>query len=244
MPLIDHITTVQTLNLPEGSKAAEACERMLLALLDAEGPPPDPLEGFSSPLREAIARSPKGRALYLCHTWETGNWTCLRLDLPPITLGRPVFIPNPAGKGPPRTVLDYQSAKFQNRIIAGCHALNLPTPPAPCRLCLKLDKGRVFIAWAAMATELTCDLQGDLDNYAKNVLDGLQRHGQIANDKQIADLHVTREPMPAVTRTLNDALRDHLLSVRAEFPDLAQRALAKAAGISQRLTRQLLQDEP
>lgn len=241
MPLNDLIRSVQELNLPEGSKVADLCERMLLAVLDAEGPPAYPVIGFSSEEREAIARSPKGRALYLCHTWQTGDWTCLLLDLPPIAMGRPLFLPNPAGKGPPRTVLDYKSAKFQNRVVAACKALRLPTPPAPCRVCLKLDAGRIFVAWAPIPPELTRELPGDLDNYAKNLLDGLQRHGQIANDKQVADLHTTREPLPAITRTLHDALRDHVLSVRSANPELTtQRALAKAAGISQRLTRELL----
>lgn len=37
-------------------------------------------------------------------------------------------------------------------------------------------------------------LQGDPDNYAKAVLDGLQIGGMIGNDKQVRELHVTFGP--------------------------------------------------
>lgn len=240
MPLLDHISAVQSLNLPDAEPASEVCERLLLALLDAEGPPAEPVAGFSSEAQEGIARSPKGRPLFLFQSWTTGPWTCLRLDLPPISMGRPITIKNPLGKGLPRTVLDYQSAKFQNRIFAACAAARLPRPPPVCRVCIRIDYHRTFVAWCLHAPPAP-NLRGDLDNYSKNILDGLQRSGLLVNDRGVADLHVSRELLPAAVRTLADAQRDHLLAIRKASPELTQRQLAKAAGLSQRMTRSLLQ---
>jgi Holliday junction resolvase RusA-like endonuclease len=239
MPLLDHITAVQSLDLPDAAPAAEICERLLLALLDAEGPPAEPVAGFSSEAIEGIARSPKGRPLFLFQSWTTGPWTCLRLDLPPISMGRPITIKNPTGKGPSRTVLDYQSAKFQNRVVAACQAGGLPRPPSTCRVCIRLDYHCTFVAWAPHASPAP-NLRGDLDNYSKNILDGLQRSGLLVNDRGVADLHVSRDLLPPAARTLSDAQRDHLLAIRKASPELTQRQLAKAAGLSQRMTRHLL----
>jgi Holliday junction resolvase RusA-like endonuclease len=239
MDLLGHIAEVQALGLPDESPTAAACERLLLALLDADGPPPAPVPGFSSEANKGIARSPKGRPLFLCESWQTGEWTCLLLDLPPVTMGRPIFLPNPAGKGPGRTVTDYQSQKFQRRIGAACAAFDLPKPANPCKVVVQCNATRTFVAWRQLPDPAP-DLRGDLDNYAKNILDGLQRCSLLANDRIIADLKVARVFMPESQCSLESRLIEHLATTRAAFPEMNQRELARAARLSQRDTRRLL----
>lgn len=237
--LVEFIRDFQQLGLPAGGAAAELFERTMQALLDAEGPPAEPIAGISTPSSSAIARSPKGRPLFLCHTWETGPWTCLLLDLAPVVMGRPVFLPNPAGRGLPRVVTDYQSQKFQRRIASACIALNLPRPPEPSRLCSLLDLNRLFLAWSPFTGSAPA-LKGDLDNYAKNVMDALQRARIVTNDRTIASVSFTRAILPPATQSLDARLLADLLAVQAEHPKLNQRSLAKKAGLSQRHTQRLL----
>jgi Holliday junction resolvase RusA-like endonuclease len=244
MPLSDHIASVQALGFADDSPAAEVCEKLLLALLDAEGPPPVPVAGFSSEVRKGIARSPKGRPLFACETWATVGWTCLLLDLPPVPMGRPIFLPNPEGKGPARTITDYQSQKFQKRIGAACTTFDLAKPPNPCRVVVKCNAVRLFMAWRPLAPNTAPELRGDLDNYAKNVLDGLQRCAVLANDRIIADLHIAREHLPEASTTLEDRVLEHLAATREANPSLNQRSLARAAGLSQREARRLLRMLP
>lgn len=237
--LVGFIREFKRLGLPDNSALADLFERIMQSLLDAEGPPADPIEGISTMVRTAIARTPKGRPMFLCHTWETGSWTCLLLDLQPVVMGRPVFLPNPAGRGLPRVVTDYRSQKFQRRIGAACHALGLPPPPEPCRVCSRLSPTRVFLAWSAIESAPPV-LVGDLDNYAKNVLDALQRARIVVNDRTIAAIAFSRAELPAPAQTLDQRLLADLLTVRSEHPKLNRRALAKKAGLSQRTVKRLL----
>ncbi|WP_415907034.1 hypothetical protein [Oleiharenicola sp. Vm1] len=237
--LVGFIREFKRLGLPEDSALADLFERIMQSLLDAEGPPAEPIAGISTAVQTAIARTPKGRPMFLCHTWETGSWTCLLLDLPPVVMGRPVFLPNPAGRGLPRVVTDYRSQKFQRRIGAACHALGLPPPPEPCRVCSRLSPTRVFLAWAPIEVAPPA-LVGDLDNYAKNVLDALQRARIVVNDRTIAAIAFSRADLPAPAQTLDQHLLADLLKVRAEHPKLNRRALAKKAGLSQRTVKRLL----
>lgn len=238
--LTEHIKAVQALGFAEGSRESETCERLLIALLDAEGPPAEPIPGFSTNLVQGLARSPKGRPLYPCASWMTGGWTCLLLDLTPVSMGRPIFLPNPSGKGPPRAVTDYQSQKFQKRVGAACESLNLPALTNPSRLTIRLSGYRTFLAWAPMPAEDAPALRGDLDNFTKNTLDGLQRSGRLKNDRDIARLHVTREHLAPPTHSIDDLLLERLAVARAENPQLGQRALAKIVGMSQLNIRRLL----
>lgn len=242
MPNLERlIAEVQALNMRGSTPAAKVCEKLLEALLDAEGPPPAPLEGFSTAPIPAIARSPKGRPLFPCHTWRTGRWTCLMLDLAPVVMGRPVFLPNPSGKGPPRAVTDYRSQKFQKRIGAACQALTLTPPSSHCRLHTRLSPDRVFICWAP-SDQAAPELRGDLDNYAKNILDGMQRCGLLVNDRYIADLHISRDYLPPAQITLETMTLNHLLEIKAANPAIKnQRVIAKLAGLAQREARRLLQ---
>jgi Holliday junction resolvase RusA-like endonuclease len=236
--LLDLIRRVQSLGLPDGSPAAELFEDAAQSLLAAEGPPPQPITGISSEVRTAIARTPKGKPLFLCHTWQTGMWTCLMMDLAPVVMGRPVFVRSPNG-GYGRVVTDYQSQKFQRRLAAACIALHVPPPPGPSALCCRLDTGRIFLAWAPLSDDRPA-LSGDLDNYAKNIMDGLQRAGVVPNDRTIAQLECSRELLPAPSESLDSHLTDLLLRVQADNPDVTQRELARLAGVSQRTTKRLL----
>jgi hypothetical protein len=236
--IVTLIREFQGLKLPEGP-AADLFERALQALLEAEGPPAIPIPGISGKVRTAIARSPRGRALYLCHCWETLGWTCLLLDLAPVVMGRPVFLKNATGAGPGRVVTDYQSQKFQKRIVAACSALDLRAPAEPSRLCSILDFARVFLAWTPMAGSPPA-LKGDLDNYLKNVFDGLQRARIVPNDRTIAALGCVRAQLPPASETLEDRLLANLLKVRAKHPKMNRRTLAKTAGVSQRQCKYLL----
>ena len=240
MPNLEQlISEVQALNMRASTPAAKLCDKLLDALLEAEGPPPTPIEGYSTNLRPAIARAPKGKPLFTCQAWQTGQWVCLMLDIPPVVMGRPIFLPHPSGKGPPRTVTDYQSQKFQKRIGAACQAHALPPPVPPCRLHIKVG-ARVFVAWAPLKTPVP-ELRGDLDNYAKNILDGLQRCSLLVNDRFIADLHISRDYLPPPPCSLEDATLKHLLEIKSKNPTLKnQRQLAKLAGLAQREARRLL----
>lgn len=236
--LVGFIREFQQLALPASAPAAELFERMLQALLDAEGPPADPIAGVSTEVRTEIARSRTGRPLFLCHTWDTGPWTCILIDIPPVVMGRPVFLPNPAGRGLPRVVTDYRSQKFQRRVGLACQALKVH-PPQLCRIVAHLHLSRLFLAWAPVVTPPPA-LSGDLDNYAKNVMDALQRSRLIANDSTIASIGFARVFLPLPTETLDDRLLAQLLEVQSANPKLNRRALAKKAGISQRTVKRLL----
>lgn len=249
--VVGYIRELQTLRLPESSAAAALFERILQSLLEAEGPPPSPIEGISSPVKTAIARTPTGRPLYLCHAWTTADWTCVLLDLAPVVMGRPFFLKNPNG-GPGRVVTDYRSQKFQRRLGAACTALGLPPMPEPSRVCSLLASTRLFVAWAPIIhytpPAFTVEQRranrdakrADLDNYAKNVLDALQRVRIASNDRTIASLSFSRVNLPEPTETLDQHLLAHLIQVRTEHPKLNRRILAKRAGISQRECKRLL----
>ena len=230
MDLQDFIAQVQALRLPPSSPVSRVLDEMLEAILVAGGPPSQPIDNFSEGLRTAIARSPKGRPLFLAHTWSTAPWTCLLIDLPPTPMGRPIFIRNP-NTGLGRVSIDYRSQKFQKRIVAACQALDVPPPPAPSRLAIQVDSHRVFLAWTAYTLDYPA-IPGDLDNYAKNVMDALQRGRIVQNDRTIASFTAIKANIPAAVRSLDDVLSDKIREILKDHPRTSVKTLAKKGGMS------------
>jgi Holliday junction resolvase RusA-like endonuclease len=227
----------------ETGKAARAAvmDEMLVALIDASGPPPEPIPEFSTDMREVVVRAPKGRPLFLARAWTTGRWQCLIFDESPVPMGRPLFLRNKS-TGKAHIALDYHSRKFQGRVQAALHAVGLQLPKG-CSInqVVRLDRERVFVAYAVvLPTERTEALPGDLDNYAKNIADAAQRAGVIANDRQFARVVVTREPLPRPAKTLHAFLADAVRSLREAEPQLPQRELSKRLGLSQPQVNSLL----
>ncbi len=239
--LLDLIARAQTLRLHPDSQAAKVIEDALHALLLAEGPAPQPIDGFSEDLQTGIARSTFGRIRFLAHTWTTGPWRCLLLDLNPVPMGRPQLLMDKDTKKS-RVTVDYPSRKMQQQIKFACTSLNLPPPPEPSRFVTAFDKHRTFIAWTGYSEDVSV-LKGDLDNYAKNVLDGLQRSGLVRNDKTVASLLAVNCPMSAPVRTLDDYLCGQITDHLQEHPGATPKRIAKALNIpvqrSERLYRAL-----
>ncbi|AHF94981.1 hypothetical protein OPIT5_00185 (plasmid) [Opitutaceae bacterium TAV5] len=237
--LIEYIREFRKLGISPSSTTSELFDRLLASLLDAEGPPNQPLPDISSGLQTVVVRSATGRPLFLAHSWFTLHWTCLLLDIPPVVMGRPTALPSPTGKGPPRLVTDYQSQKFQNRIGLACKALDLPPPQPPSRVCSHIDPQRTFLAWAPH-NGIPPWVRGDIDNFAKNVMDGLQKARVVQNDRTIAAINFQREDIPPPVLSLDQFLLEKILEAKTQFPKLNQRKLAKIAGVSVRTTSRLL----
>jgi Holliday junction resolvase RusA-like endonuclease len=75
----------------------------------------------------------------------------------------------------PRRTRNYEEA-----VAWTCRAQNADMGGAPCIIAIEFRAKR--------------KLTGDIDNYAKAVLDGLQIGGMIQNDKQVCELHLSFGP--------------------------------------------------
>jgi Holliday junction resolvase RusA-like endonuclease len=227
MSLLENlILKTQALKLKPESPAAKVLDDALEAVLLLEGPPTQPIDNFSEDVTTTIARSNAGRIRFLAHTWQTGPWRCLLLDLAPVPMGRPQLLSDPK-TNTHRVTVDYHSRKMQEQIKFACHSLSLPPPPEPSRVFTAFDRHRTFLAWTAYSLPVST-LKGDLDNYAKNALDGLQRARMLRNDKTVASLTAVNCPMPEARRTLQDYLHDQILDHLKANPAHSPKTVAKA----------------
>lgn len=206
----------------EASPEVEALVADLLGqLLLVEGPPVDPVSGISEDFREVIARSPKGRPMCLCRTWTTGPWRCLLLDTKSVPMGRPIFLSNKAGGGPPRAITDSPSQAFQRRIVAACRDLGIAMPVGEGAVHTVLGIHRTFLAWRSRELDepMNRELRGDADNFAKNILDGLQQAGVLPNDRGVFRLTAAKDlpaSWEALPFSLEEAIRKEALTRRAK----------------------------
>lgn len=201
----------------------EVLELCLERLLLSEGPPTTPIPGFSEGDRTGLVRSPKGRPLCLARTWTSGPWRCLVLETPSVPMGRPIFLANKTGQpGPPRTITDSRSLTFQRRIVAACHTLEIDQPLGQGAIHAVVGAQRTFLAWRPLAQdEHLAQLRGDVDNYAKNLLDGLQQAGPLPNDRGVGRLSITKllahdEAWNTPTQSVEDHLRTEAAARRAQ----------------------------
>jgi Holliday junction resolvase RusA-like endonuclease len=154
-------------------------------------------------------------------------------------LGRPIFIRNPqTGYG--RIATDYQSQKLQKRIVSACQALRIPAPPEPSRLALNFSGEAILIAWTADESSAPA-LRGDLDNYTKNIMDGLQRAKMFRNDRHVASFVAARVQLPGPKLTLEEFLSEQLRAAVKESPKASAKSLAPKLGLSVRAVKRLFQ---
>lgn len=239
--ILDRIAALKTTDDPDTREVLELClERLLLS----EGPPTTPLPGFSEGDRTDLVRSPKGRPLCLARTWTSGPWRCLVLETPSVPMGRPIFLANKTGQpGPPRTITDSRSQTFQRRIVAACHALQIDQPLGQGAVHAVVGAQRTFLAWRPLAQgEDLAQLRGDVDNYAKNLLDGLQQAGPLPNDRGVGRLSVTKLLAQDPDWTAPSAsLEDHIRALaqdrrnKGEHPEAIRVELRLSRASAQRL---------
>ena len=161
----------------------------IVAALALGGPPLQPVTDYSENYQQVLVRSTTGRAMFSAESWITHPWTCVRIDVPSVPMGRPRAVTR-EGK-PPAMRLDTPSATFQRRLGSALRALNLPKPPGRCVVHTAASGSATLVAWRELVTDYDGDppsLPGDIDNYAKNVLDGLQRGALLSNDRAVIRL--------------------------------------------------------
>jgi hypothetical protein len=186
----------------------------VLAVLAYAGPPCVPISDYSEDHRGDFARGKSGRARFWCETWVTSPWRCLRIDVPSVPMGRP-FALRPTDAGAlPVLHLDRASTRFQEQIRMAIAALGLRSPIGRCVVHVTSSTSSTFIAWREFDSEFdgqaVVDLPGDVDNYAKNALDGLQKAGVLINDKDVETLRSSKA-LPAEFGDL-PTLEDRLLA--------------------------------
>ncbi len=170
----------------------------VIAALSYAGPPVTPVEGYSEGVTEVIVKAATGRAQFSAASWVTYPWTCVRVDVPSVPMGRPILLPSSEEGSPPTFRLDHQSATFQRRIGAAMRALQVTSPIGRCVVHSASSPLASFIAWRDLDPDLDGDpaaLPGDVDNYAKNTLDGLQRARVLRNDRAVMRLSSIKTPV-------------------------------------------------
>lgn len=184
--------------------AQELVAELLDRLLRVEGPPVEPIEGFSEGYRRELVRNLKGRIVGVAAAWSTGPWRCLLLEAPSVAMGRPVFLPRRELGGKSRLTLadvrvvtDSRSRGAMQRIVAACRALDVALPIGEGVVAAAFGTNRTFIAWRPREAyeSFNADLRGDVDNLAKIVLDGLQSANVLLNDRGVCRL-IASKPRP------------------------------------------------
>jgi|GEM_PF-3852947 len=178
---------------------ADTLGMLLDSVLALEGPAPYPIPEFSSEIRSALVKSPKaGRALCTAHTWTTGPWTCLLLDIPMPSLTRPRFVPG-TDQTKARMVTDSKTNWGIQRIVAAIHALGLAENSMDQAVGFsRFGTHQSFVAWREPLPEeiLNVSVKSDGDNLFKLAGDALQRAGIVRNDKGILRGIVSKEMDP------------------------------------------------
>jgi transposase-like protein len=192
----------------------------VIAALSYAGPPVTPVEGYSEDVTEVIVKAATGRAQFSAASWVTYPWTCVRIDVPSVPMGRPILLPSSEEGSPPTFRLDHQSATFQRRIGAAMRALQITSPTGRCVVHSASSPLSSFIAWRDLDPDLDGDptaLPGDVDNYAKNTLDGMQRARVLRNDRVVMRLSSIKTPVSefGVLPTLDERL---LAAAHAALP--------------------------
>lgn len=182
-------------------------DELLQRNLDLEGPPSEPIPGISTDYRSAFIRTqptntrPYGTPNGFARTWLTDTWRCLLLDIPSCAMARPRQICHNRIKqqdgttfNPAIIILDAKSKRFQTQLIAACRCLNLTQTYNEAAISCIIGNNYTFIAWRERQKGETFNaiLRGDIDNYTKNCLDGLQKARVINNDRGVFRLIATK----------------------------------------------------
>lgn len=114
--------------------------------------------------------------------------TEVRLEIP----GRPVpwerVRTNQGRFFKPQRTRDYEDA-----IAWICRSKREKFGDSPVNVAIELSEAMTVVV--ITPAERRRKLQGDIDNYAKSVLDGLQQGGMIENDRQVSSLNVSFRPI-------------------------------------------------
>jgi Holliday junction resolvase RusA-like endonuclease len=197
---------------PQDEVVADYLNSLLADLLDAEGPPPEPVEGLSVGHRREIVKTaptktrPTGTPVAVAETWSTLNWVCLLVEIPSAAMQRARFgkkkqeeqgadsASEGAGgqkkakwEAQAAVFLDSKSKKFQDRVVMACRSLGLDYHLDEAAVHMIAGHNRTFIAWRRRNEDETfaAHLRADTDNYYKNVADALQRARIISNDRGV-----------------------------------------------------------
>lgn len=207
-------------DLPDGAK--DLLDSVLLRLLNIEGPPATPIEGFSEEItNDTLIRSIKGRPDFMARSWITEPWRCLLIDRPSIPMGRPITLKPAEGETIGRTILESKSQHFQQRIVQACQQLRITVPVGEGAVHAVFGTHRTFIAWRMREQDepMNRALRGDVDNFSKNILDGLQRAGILPNDRGVFHLTATKgipSGWDQPTMPLEETIRKMALDQRAK----------------------------
>lgn len=213
----------------------------VMAVLAYAGPPCRPIADYSEDFRSTIVRGKSGRAVLYAETWYTAPWRCVRLDIPSVPMGRPIaMLSKDTENARPVLHLDRASTTFQTRVSLAIAALGLRSPIGRCAVHVTASTAATFLAWRPLDAE--CDgepvpVPGDVDNHAKNALDGLQKARVLADDKDVAVLRSSRAttddfgPLPTLEARLLALLHER---VSNESPVDDLEAAREAAGVTRK----------
>ena len=96
----------------------------------------------------------------------------------------------------PKSVTDFEAA-VKERCRQYMEDTGIPQITHPVRVHVRLRKDQFVVQITPMDTELRTTVKGDVDNYAKAILDGMQGEGGlIANDRQVYELTILKHVRP------------------------------------------------
>lgn len=84
-----------------------------------------------------------------------------------------------------------ETRDWEESVALICRATRQRLGETPCRIDIELLEDRAVIVLTPLPDTEKRKLRGDIDNYAKSILDGLQKGEMIKNDKQVVELHLT-----------------------------------------------------
>jgi Holliday junction resolvase RusA-like endonuclease len=110
----------------------------------------------------------------------------IRLEIP----GRPVpwqrVRTNQGRFFTPQATRDYEEA-----VAMLCRATRESLGETLCSIDIELYPTKAIVTITPLPDEPARKIKGDVDNYAKAILDGLQKGQMIENDKQVTELRVS-----------------------------------------------------
>lgn len=172
---------------------------ILDGLLLLEGPPPYPIPDLSTEQVDLLVKTPaRGHSILVAHSWVTGPWTCLLLDMPMPSLARPRIVPA-TEDNPARIVTDSKSMWAEGRIAYSALAFALnETPYDQAVVFTRFGTHQTFLAWRppTPAEINNPSIRFDVDNALKLCLDGLSRAGVLLNDKGVVRAITSKEMDP------------------------------------------------
>lgn len=122
----------------------------------------------------------------LADTRKVTEHACIRLEIP----GRPVpWQRVRTNQG--RFFTPQETRDWEDSVAWICRAQRERLGNTPCRIELELYEDRAVVTLIPVPDAKKRKLKGDIDNYAKSILDGLQKGEVIENDKQVIELDIS-----------------------------------------------------